>query len=225
MSTGPAVVVNKGGFLTALVKGIFGTLIVLLICGTALGLYGIHIADRFMGLPGQALSQLPELMRSLPDWQSLPPVIADVLNDRRALDYRRFLDVSTKFRAVQTERGNDGVATVEVVNKGKETVSLLSLRLLIEDEGPEHVERVFLAATPVGCEREWPGLLPPGESRRIAQRVYRLVGEPKVTVEVTDIRVWNGPVTPKEGKGKVAAADSVAEAPASAGQSGVANRN
>jgi hypothetical protein len=104
-------------------------------------------------------------------------------------------------------------------------VSLLSLRLLIEDEGSEHVERVFLAATPVGCERDWPGLLPPGETRRIAQRVCRLVGEPKVTVEVTDVRVWNGPAAPKEGKEKAGPADPVTEAPGSVGQSGIVSRD
>lgn len=199
MNTGPAVIVNKSGALASLIKGLFGTVIVLLICGTALGLYGLHVADKFIG--GTALStfqNVPELVRSLPDWRQFPPILAEPLNDRRALDYAERLEVKTHYRPVaQGKSGGIGVVEVTVTNMGTEVVSMATLRLLVEDEGSQAFDRLYALATPVAFEgTSWNGPLPPGASRRFVQGLVAIEGQPRITAELSDLRVWQGPPVP-----------------------------
>lgn len=199
MNTGPAVIVNKSGALASLIKGLFGTVIVLLICGTALGLYGLHVADKFVG--GTAISTLrniPELVRSLPDWRQFPPILAEPLNDRRALDYAERLEVKTHYRPVaQSRSGEVGVVEVTVTNTGTEVVSMATLRLLVEDDGSQAFDRLYAVATPVACEgTSWNGPLPPGASRRLVQCLVAIEGQPRITAELSDLRVWQGPPAP-----------------------------
>jgi hypothetical protein len=196
MSTGPTVVVNKGGFFASLVKGIFGTITVTIVCATALGLYGMHTIHRYLPAPTELLAQIPNLLDSLPEWREMPPIVADLLNDRRDLDYGKNLIVKSPLRMATNTRSDDrdGVAEIEVTNTGKEVVSLLTLRVLVEDDSAEHVERTIFAATPVGACENWIGPLRAGEVRRFPVTVRRIVGDPKVSVEVTEVRVWNGPV-------------------------------
>lgn len=193
MSSGPVVVVNKGGFFSALAKGLFGTVMVVVVCATALGVYGLHIAGSLIGVPTEAVARLPELIAGLPEWRTMPPVVADTLNLRRDFAYGKSLTVATTMRLVR--EGSDeqaGVAEIEVTNHGGDVVSLLSLRVLIEDEGAAHIDRTVVAATPLAVG-DWCGPLQPGATRRMPQSVFHIVGEPRVTVEVSDVWVWKGP--------------------------------
>lgn len=199
MNTGPAVIVNKSGALASLIKGLFGTVIVLLICGTALGLYGLHVADKFVG--GTAISTLrniPELVRSLPDWRQFPPILAEPLNDRRALDYADRLEVKTHYRPVaQSKSGEVGVVEVTVTNAGTEVVSMATLRLLVEDDSSQAFDRLYSLATPAAFEGTgWNGPLPPGATRRLVQGLGAIQGQPRITAELSDLRVWQGPPVP-----------------------------
>jgi hypothetical protein len=38
-----------------------------------------------------------------------------------------------------------------------------------------------------------PGPLQPGSHREVIRYIRRVVGEPAVKVEVSDVRIWNGP--------------------------------
>mgnify|MGYP000010132817 CR=1 FL=1 len=216
MSSSPAVVVNKGGFLSALVKGICTVLVVLLLCGTALGLYGIRIADKYAdAFTFGTFKALPDMIRALPEWRRLPPAVAEPLNDRRALDYRDRLTISTQLRRVQRAEASDwAVAEVEITNGGNEVVTWLGMRVLVEDQSAEHIERYCLLATPTACPQfEWAGPLAPGGKRRELIPINGIVGEARITVEVGDLRVWNGPLNPPSSAETPAAAMATAPWP------------
>jgi hypothetical protein len=186
MSTGPAVVVNKGGFLAALAKGVFGTIMVCVLCGTALGLYGIHVADRHVWELAQ------QILTELPEWQkAMPAVIADDLNDRRAPEYRDSVRIAARF-VPDSPGSEDGSVVVDVKNVGEQIVSLLPLRVVVEDESADRVNVVRLMAAAPLLFGDDAGPLLPGTERKLARHVWRVVGEPRVTVEITDLRVWNG---------------------------------
>ncbi len=199
MNSSPAVIVNKGGFLTALCKGLFGTIMVIVICGTAVGLYGMRMVDKNFPLIAEGtLSAVPELIAAMPEWREahkfLPPIIADALNDRHAPEYRANLAVSARvvLRGADHDRGT---VVVEVTNNGPETVSLLAVRAVVEDESAAHLlELPILVATPFpgGCCPEWRGPILPGETRRVAKQIWDVVGEPKLSFEVSDVRVRIG---------------------------------
>ena len=200
MSTGPAVIVNKGGFLAAVAKGVFGTIMVCVFCATALGLYALHIADQGLGpLARQVVSALPE-------WQkAMPPVIADALNDHRAPDYRTSLAISARVIPADDEP-EEGLMVLEIKNKGDQTVSLLPLRLVIENPSGDRMHDVsLLAAAPLSVGDSYGPLLP-GTERLISRHVRHVAGQSKVAIEITDLRVWNGPVA--------AATESAPHAPA-----------
>jgi hypothetical protein len=194
----PSVVVNKGGPITALVKGVFLTLITILICATAIGLFGLRIADRWasQAIP-DAVSSVGDILESIPDWQNMPPAVADVLNDRRDYGYAENLDVETRLvrGGAHGERGN---VIVEITNRGDEVVSLLTMLVTIEDESDQPVlELKFAGATPLQIEDEWRGPLPPGQTRKFARRVYEIAGDASIGHSITDLRVWNGPLPPR----------------------------
>jgi hypothetical protein len=187
MSSAPAVIVNKGGFFSAVAKGLFSTITAILLCGTALGLYGMYMVDKHFG----HLTQ--QVLEALPEWQhALPPVLADALNDRRAPEYRQSLDITTRYVPSQTDTDH-GVLLLDIQNKGQATVSLLSLRLVVEDESNERFSELStMAASPLPFG-DHPGPLQPGSTREIVQRLGHVAGEPKAKVEVSELRVWNGP--------------------------------
>jgi hypothetical protein len=192
MYTGPSVVVNKGGFFSAIVKGVFGTIMVVVVCGTALGLYGLRVIDTQAG-------SLTHVLAALPEWQKVvPPAILDALNDHRAPEYRRELDIQTRIETTGAER-DKGVVVISVKNKGDQVVSLMSLRAVVEDTSDRRLHELpITVATPLMIEGEWRGPLLPGEQRELAQRVCGIVGEAKVATELTELRVWNGPVAKAE---------------------------
>ena len=207
MNGGPAVVVNKGGFFAAVAKGLFSTIIVVLICGTALGLTGMYVFNSNVHLfTGQVSSIVHEVVTKLPDLQkALQPLLADALNDHRDWDYRDQLAIKTRFERGAKHEEN-GVVVLELKNNGKEAISFLTLRMTVEDDSDEAVcELPVFAASPIQIDGDWRGPLQPGQSRIIARRVRDVVGEPTISTELTDLRVFLHPGQSKSGSSAVAA--------------------
>ena len=196
MSTVPTVVVKKGGFLSALFSGLFGFLIATVVCVCGLGFYALHIANT---TAGSLLGLSGSVITSLPQWQdSLPPTLAEILNDRRAPDYRDELEISVRVVPAPEDRSRE-LMLVNVYNDGSETVTVLALNLSLENEdGVPLVERRVYAATPIAVDDgDWRGPLLPGESRKFAVRLYSYHGmslkDTQAELNVAEIRLWNGP--------------------------------
>lgn len=191
MSASPSVVVKKGGAITALISGVFGTLIVCVICGAGLGFYAMNLADRkvseFLQSGRTLLDVVPELRESF-------GMVTDLLNDRRAPEYRRELDVSAEV-APGRGRHEECAIVVEVANNGDDVVTYLTARVVLEgaDGTPLDEYRTFVA-TPISVpDDQWRGPLLPGSVRRFAVPV-RVIGSARdltATIEVTDLRTWN----------------------------------
>jgi hypothetical protein len=208
MSTMPAVIVRKGGFLAPLFYGLFGFLSAVVVCATLLGVYGLHIADTttdsLFAIGGQVISGLPQ-------WQqALPPMLAEALDDRRAPDYRGQIDVVVETVPARDKRGR-ALTLIEVTNNGPETVTVLALNVVLEDEdGVPVQESRSYAATPIVIdEDDWRGPLLPGSTRKFTQCCYHGAGL-RPAVEVAELRVWNGPRAEEdiEGPAPVAAAEA-----------------
>lgn len=187
MTPVPNVVVKKDGFFTALVRGVFGLLMTVIVCCTGLGLYTIHVIDKkFTDIRSIGES----VVSGLPQWrQSLPPVLADAINDRRAADYASNVDV--KVSLVDSKRRDRQRAVIEVTNNGSETISVLSLNVRLED-GNEIPIRSFVtyAATPLALpDADWHGPILPGRTRKFATEVYVTDYDLKPIAEIADIRV------------------------------------
>jgi hypothetical protein len=195
MNGGPAVIVNKGGFLASIAKGLFGTIMVVVICGTALGLYGMHVCNSDIHLvTGQVGSIIERVLTQLPDLQkALPPMLADACNDRRAMDYKSSVHIAARLERPQKD-GGDGTVVLEVKNDGKEAISLLTVRVVVQDESDSaFCELPLTVATPLQFERDWRGPIQPGETRIVPRHLSDIVGETKITTELTDLRVFNAP--------------------------------
>ncbi len=195
MSSGPAVIVNKGGFLSATAKGLFGTIMVVVVCGTALGLYSLRMVDMHITSAINEVGTVTEkVLAILPDWQkNAPPQIADALNDRRAIDYRSSLKIAARVTKGDGRRG-DSEVVVEVTNTGSEIVTLLPLRVVVEnEEGTPVSELSAYAATPIQVCDEWRGPLLPGSvTRKFVVpmcKSHNAKGDLKASVEITDLRV------------------------------------
>ena len=139
------------------------------------------------------------MVEALTDWQqALPPALADALDDRRDLTYRRSVDVSVDLIDGANSRMTTPV--VEVVNRGDKVITLLCLRVAVEDEqGIPTREMTVYAATPLAIDSEWRGPLLPGSTRRFAIRSSR-VGSDATTasLEITELHVWKGDPTADE---------------------------
>jgi hypothetical protein len=203
MSPSPTVVVKKGGVLTALVSGLFGLLIVCVICATGLGWYGLSLADRKVA---DVFNAGTTLLRVLPEWRQSLPVLGDALNDRRAPEYRNALKATA---ALWPERGPRGgaVAMVEVTNGGPAMVTYLTARIVASDhDGVPRCERRTFIATPVTLpEGDWRGPLLPGDTRKLAIALPRGEVGMQVALELTDVRIWTGPATESAGTSAAAA--------------------
>lgn len=203
--TNPQVIRKPRSALATTAFGLSAFMVTTIVCVTSIVLYGMHILDRRSGglleFAQSSIGALPELA------EALPPAIADVLSDRRDPGYAEQLDVSVHLAEVG---GREGVLQpiVEVRNRGDQLVTLLSMRVVILDEdGRPVVERNEWAATPFAAEDCWRGPLMPGATRHLTAGYYRLRDAPDVpgdhvTVEITDVRVWEG--------GQTAAANSTA---------------
>ncbi len=188
MTSAPAVVVKKGGAFSALFYGIAMIVTTGILSASAVGLYGLRILDRRFDALGEAGEKLIE---ALPHWQqTLPPVLADAFNDRRAPQYMTSLEI----RARRVEGGTHGRQRVliEVTNRGDEAVSLLTLNLVLQDADgvPLRDLRTF-AATPLALsDPQFRGPLYPGMQRRYVEWV-EADGAESVVAEVVQLRVFN----------------------------------
>jgi len=188
MNQAPSVIVKKDGFFTAVARGFFGLLTTAVVCVTGLGIYSLHIVDRKFG---DIKSIGESVVSGLPKWrESLPPVVADAINDRRAPDYASNIDV--KVRLVEGKRRDRQRAVIEVTNHGAETISLLSLNIRLEDSDGVPV-RAFTtyAATPLALnEGDWRGpILPNSKARKFSYEVPVSDYDLCAVAEIADIRV------------------------------------
>ncbi len=196
MSDPSYITLRKHTFLSSAAFGFSAIIVTLLVSCTVLLLYTVHLAsdksERVITLAQSALKGLPELTHSL------PPALADMLDDHRRPDYCKELTISAKVVSAPDAHGRVRT-TVEVVNNGAEVVSLLSLRILILDEQNQPLcESQEWAATPFAGDDGWRGPIMPGSRRHFV--CYRSCGrnmdaltDLSTEVEVTELRVWNNP--------------------------------
>jgi hypothetical protein len=195
MSDPSYITVRKHSFLSSVALGLSAIVITLLVTGTAVLLYTVHIAsdktEQVFTLAQSAIQGLPELTHAL------PPALADMLDDQRRPDYCKALAISAKATTAPDSHGRVRT-TVEVVNNGAEVVSLLSLRILILDEQNQPLcEAQEWAATPLAADEGWRGPIMPGARRHFV--CYRGVrtscsdADLNTEVEITELRLWNKP--------------------------------
>lgn len=199
MSDYPQITYKKHTFLSSLAMGFSAVLITLIISSTAVVIFGIHFAgdksELLISLAEDAVRGLPELQKNL------PPILADVLDDRREPEYCKQLEITTNTTFLQDRHGMLRTA-IQVVNNGQEVVSLLSLRVVVLNEDNEILaESNEWAATPFAAEDDWRGPLMPGSSRRFiayhgGMSPLFSINNLKTEVEITDIRIWNGNKNP-----------------------------
>lgn len=194
MSDPSYITLRKHTFLSSAALGFSAIIVTLLVSCTVLLLYTVHLAsdksEQVITLAQSALKGLPELTHSL------PPALADMLDDHRRPDYCKELTVSAKVVSAPDAHGRVRT-TVEVVNNGTEVVSLLSLRILVLDEHNQLLcESQEWAATPFAADDGWRGPIMPGSRRHFV--CYRSCGrnvdsltDLSTEVEVTELRVWN----------------------------------
>jgi hypothetical protein len=199
MSTMPAVIVKKGGFLSSFFSGLFGFLIAVVVCASGLGFYALHVVDSKVD---GVLGLTTDVISGLPEWQrNLPSLVSETLDDRRAPEYRDQVLITVR-NVPSPERGSREVTVVNVANNGEETITVLALAVTLEDANgvPITEDRVY-AATPIMVdEDEWRGPLLPGDSRRFVvpqhgcwRSDYPAGLQP--TINVAELRLWNGPRT------------------------------
>ncbi|MFQ5462644.1 MAG: hypothetical protein ACE5E5_08465 [Phycisphaerae bacterium] len=179
---------------TALFLGMFGFGSVVLVAGTTVVLYGMRIAEKnitdVFGLTEQTIANLPEII------ESLPPSVQDLLNDRRAPEYRDKIDVQV--RLVTGSGGQRLFPALTITNNGDEVVSLLTVRVAALDAvGTAVQEWTELVATPIGIEDELRGPLMPHATRHV--RLGRCRPPTNLSIEkltgvgeISDVRIWLG---------------------------------
>lgn len=188
MNQAPNVIVKKDGFFTAVARGFFGLLTTTIVCATGLGAFSLHLLDKKFG-------DIKSIVDS-PKWrESLPPLVADAFNDRRAPEYAPNVDVQV--RLVGSKRPK---AVIEVTNNGDSTISMLSLNVRLEDVDGVPV-RSFnsYAATPLALdEGDWQGpLLPRSKPRVFVRELFVPESNLKAVAEIADIRVALPTAEPK----------------------------
>lgn len=198
--------------LTALFIGFFGVAGVGAMSLTTVALYGMSVIegriDRVLGVAEGAITNLPEIV------ESLPPAVGELLNDRRAPSYAKAIDVDVNF-VVDEHRGRLR-PTVAITNNGDEVVTMLALRVAALNEASAPIgEWTEVVATPIAIDDEWRGPLYPGNTRHVViDSSYRGVsGEQAKTmraaVEIADVRVWRGEALPA--RDRIARADQKAD--------------
>jgi len=193
MNDFPQIIYKRHTFLSALAMGISAIIIAFIVSCTVVIIYGMNFAgdksEELVTLAEEAIRGLPKLQ------ESLPPVLADMLNDRRQPDYSTQLSITPSTTLLPNDNGTVNT-TIEVVNNGKEVVSLLSLRVVVLTSRNEIItESNEWAATPIAAEKDWRGPLMPGSRRYFVTSQKGLpvfsADELKTEVEITDIRIWN----------------------------------
>jgi len=203
-SSGPVNVVNKRmSALGVLFAGVSMVVITLILCGTAVTLYGMRVINLKTQSIGDFVATAAQSLDELRD--ALPPALAEAWQDRRRPDYLDELRVGVKLAGAE---GRDERVVVDVENTGEEVVSLLSLRLIALDPKGSAIDDVNTwAATPMQLDDDWRGPILPHSTRRFPIYSMDLSGVGSVTYEVSDIRVWGGE------KGAVATDGEPAPAP------------
>lgn len=196
MSDPSYITVRKHTFLSSAALGFSAIVITLMVTCTAVLLYTVHLAgdksDRVITLAQSVIRGLPEFRNSL------PPALADMLDDQRRPDYCKELAISAKATTTPDSHGRVRT-TIEVVNNGREVVSLLSLRILILDvQNQPLCESQEWAATPLAADNGWRGPIMPGARRLfVCDRGCRYdagrTSDLNTEVEITELRVWNNP--------------------------------
>ena len=193
MNDFPRIIYKRHTFLSALAMGLSAIIIAFIVSCTVVIVYGMNFAgeksEEIVTLVEKAISGLPELQ------ESLPPALADMLNDHRQPDYAAQLDITAKTTLLPNDQGTVKT-TVEIVNNGKEVVSLLSMRVVVlTSQGDIITESNEWGATPIAADHDWRGPLMPGSRRYFVASHRRLpvfsTDELKTEVEITDIRIWN----------------------------------
>ncbi len=192
----PVVQMKKRSFLSTLVLGLSAIVVTTIVSGSGILIYGMNIADRktdnLAELIEEAATNLPRFV------ESLPPLLSDVFHDERRPEYVENLEVSV--RLVADHRWSDRVRpVVEVRNNGDRMVSLLSMRIVVQDaDGNPIAEMTEWAATPIAADdHDWRGPLLPNATRQFPVRMLRCRGleadlaDLKVSYEITDVRTWN----------------------------------
>lgn len=178
--------------LTALFMGLWIIGGIGITAGATVVLYGMKIidnkSDTVLAFAENTVESLPELI------ESLPPVFADLLNDRRAPEYVDSIDVVVRF--VADERRNGLRPVLTITNKGKEVVSLLAVRVAaLNADGVPIGEWTQIAATPTAIEDQWRGVLMPHKTRHLVVSGYPRLPASKLdeltaAVEISELRVW-----------------------------------
>ena len=193
MNDFPQIIYKRHTFLSALAMGVSAIIIAFIVSCTVVIIYGMNFAgeksEELVSLAEEAIRGLPKLQ------ESLPPVLADMLNDRRQPDYSTQLTITPSTTLLPDNNGT--VKTkIEIINNGSEVVSYLSLRVVVLTSSNEIItESNEFAATPIATDHNWRGPLLPGSRRYfdISRRGLPVfsVDELKTEVEITDIRIWN----------------------------------
>jgi len=172
--------------------GLSSVIIVCVLCCTGLIIYSMHFAG---GQAGKIVSVATDFVNGAPDiLKALPPLVGDVLNDRRAPSYSAQLEVTAQ---MLPDRDGEGARLqFQVANNGDRLVTLLTVRTtLINADGRTVGESNHWVATPIAADRDWRGPLMPKSSRRFACPLHLRDSDDdpsglKVEVEITDIRIW-----------------------------------
>jgi hypothetical protein len=190
----PHITYRKHTFLSSIAMGFSAVIITIILCCTAVALYTVHLAgektERLVTLAQSAVRGLPEFEKAL------PPVLSDMLDDHRQPDYAGKLAISAK---VSPHPGRHGLTrtTIEITNNGQEVVSLLSLRIILLDEnGQLMCEAQEWAATPLATDGGLRGPIMPGSRRHFTKPcMYHNDSTDglRAEIEITELRVWNGP--------------------------------
>jgi len=194
MNDFPQIIYKRHTFLSALAMGISAIIIAFIVSCTVVIIYGMNFAgdksEEIVSLAEEAIRGLPKLQ------ESLPPVLADMLNDHRQPDYSTQLTITPSTTLLPNDNGTVKT-TIEIVNNGKEVVSLLSLRVVVLTSRNEIItESNEWAATPIAADHDnWRGPLMPSSRRYFVTSHKALpvfsADDLKTEVEITDIRIWN----------------------------------
>jgi len=180
--------------LTAFFLGVFGVSAVGITAVSAIVLYGMRIVDtkaaNIVSFAGGTIENLPEL------FQSLPPALGELLNDRRAPEYAENIDVEVQF--VSDPQSGRVQPVLTITNKGSEVVSMLAVRVAaLTDKALPVGEWTEVVATPIALDGDWRGPLYPGGVRYVVMSrcrrsaIVSTTGEAMVpAAEISELRLW-----------------------------------